>query len=61
MVINGSQAYKEAYEAFKSLAPQDQDFAHLKTHFRAAERLRKECDDAAQDQGYSMNAEEVAI
>ena len=60
-VINGSQAYKEAYKAFKSLGQQDQNFARLKTHFRAVERLRKECDDTAQDQGYSMNAEEVAI
>ena len=59
-VINGSQAYKEAHKSFKGLALQDQDFAHFKTHFRAVERLRKECDDTAQDRGYSTNAEEVA-
>ena len=61
MVIIKSQAYKEAYKSFKALPPIEQDFAHVKTHFTAAERLRKECDDTAQDQGYSINAEEVAI
>ena len=60
-VINKSQAYKEAYKRFKTLPPLDQDFAHVKTHFTAAERLRKECDDTAQDRGCRMNAEEVAI
>ena len=61
MVINQSQAYKEAYKSFNALAQADQDFAHVITHFKAAERLRKECQDTAQDRGYRMNAEDTAI
>ena len=61
MVINQSQAHKKAYKNFKALAQVDQDFAHVITHFKAAERLRKECQDTAQDRGYGMNAEEAAM
>ena len=61
IVVNQSQAYKEAYKSVKALAPADQDFKHLITHFKASEQLRKECQDTAQDRGYGMNAEEAAL
>ena len=47
MAINQPQTYKEAYKSFKALAQVDQDFAHVITHFKGAERLRKECQDTA--------------
>ena len=61
MVINQSQAYKEAYKSFKALAQADQYFTHVIAYFKAAERLRKKCQDTAQDRGYGINAEEAAI
>ena len=61
MVINQSQAYKEAYKSFKALTQADQDFAHVITHFKAVERLRKECKDTAQDRGYEIDAAEAAM
>ena len=61
MFINHSQAYRETCKSFKSLAPQDQDFAHIIINTKALERLRKECQDFAQDRGYGMNAEDTAM
>ena len=61
-VINGSQAYKEAYKSFKSLGQHDQNFVLLKNTFQGGRTPAcKESDDTAQYREYSMNAEEVAI
>ena len=61
IMIMKSQAYKAVYLTLKTLPPGNQDFAHVQTHFRTAERLCKKCQDTAQDYGYSsLSTEEAA-
>ena len=56
IVICRTQAYKQQYLAFKQL--EVQNYAALMKHFKQAERDRIECEDAAAQHGYGMNAEE---
>lgn len=56
IVICRTQAYKQQYLAFKQLPVQD--YTNLMRHFKQAERDRLECEDAAAQHGYGMNAEE---
>ena len=58
IAINRTQAYKQAYLAYKQLPVQN--CLILRAHFEQAERDRREVEDEVGAHGYGMNAMEAA-